>query len=115
MKYSDLVDFEPVEDIIQLRLADEEKEARQMVKTYVVSDRLADQLTNLVIPQLQFGEVQDNKGVLVVGNYGTGKSHLMALLSAVAEHEDLADEINNKPVADAAAAIAGKFQGFSNE
>jgi DNA replication protein DnaC len=27
----------------------------------------------------------DNKGLLVVGNYGTGKSHLMSVISALAE------------------------------
>jgi hypothetical protein len=32
----------------------------------------------------------DNKGLLVVGNYGTGKSHLMAVISAIAEHAELA-------------------------
>jgi DNA replication protein DnaC len=38
-----------------------------------------------MIPQLSFDESVDHKGVLVVGNYGTGKSHLMSVLSLVAE------------------------------
>jgi DNA replication protein DnaC len=33
-----------------------------------------------MIDQLQMDEVIDNKGVLVVGNYGTGKSHLMSVI-----------------------------------
>ena len=40
-----------------------------------------------VFPQLQFNQPLDNKGILIVGNYGTGKSHLMSLISSVAEDE----------------------------
>jgi len=110
MRYSDLVQFEPIETVIQLRDADELKAARQLVKEYVISDRMADQLVNLVIPQLQFQKPLDNKGVLIVGNYGTGKSHLMSMISAVAEHEDLLDEVSNPTVKKASKVIAGKFK-----
>ena len=92
MRYSDLVQFEPIETVIQLRDADQEVSARHLVKTYVISDRMADQLVNLVVPQIQLLTPRDNKGVLVVGNYGTGKSHLMSVVSALAEcpaHEPL--------------------------
>ena len=50
-----------------------------MVETFVISDRMAELLGELVFPQLQFSKPADNKGILVVGNYGTGKSHLMAV------------------------------------
>ena len=89
MRYRDLLQFDPIETVIQLRDADQEKTARRLVETYVISDRMADQLAHVVIPQLQFLSPRDNKGVLIVGNYGTGKSHLMAVVSAVAEHPDL--------------------------
>src|SRR5690606_38780891 len=109
MRYSELIHFEPIDDIIQLRLADKESVARQMVETYVVSDRLADQLNSLVIPQLK-PDAHDSKGLLVVGNYGTGKSHLMAVLSAVAEHAELAERISHPAIAESANAIAGRFK-----
>jgi predicted ATPase len=80
MRYRDLVQFEPIETVIQLRDADQEDAARHLVQTYVISDRMADQLANIVIPQLQFLAPRDNKGVLIVGNYGTGKSHLMGTI-----------------------------------
>ena len=35
---------------------------------------MAEKLVNLVIPQLQVDHPADNKGLLVVGNYGTGNS-----------------------------------------
>lgn len=110
MRYSDLVQFEPIETVIQLRDADKEKAARELVNSYVISDRMADQLINLVFPQIQFQKPHDNKGVLIVGNYGTGKSHLMSVISAIAEYEDLAKEIRNKGVQKAAKSISGKFK-----
>ena len=98
MKYKDLIDFEPIESIIQLREADSHDKARNLVETFVISDRMAEQLSELVFPNLQIDKPADNKGILIVGNYGTGKSHLMSFLSALAEHEDLADASRNKAV-----------------
>ena len=110
MKSSDLVKFEPIESVIQLEQADSVEAVRQLVQTFVISDRMAEQLCDLVIPNLQFETPADNKGVLIVGNYGTGKSHLLSLISGLAEHPDLAKVVKNKSVAKAAKAIAGKFK-----
>ena len=110
MRYSDLVQFEPIDTVIQLQEADEEAGARRLVDTYVISDRMADQLADVVIPQLQFLRPRDNKGVLIVGNYGTGKSHLMSVISAVAEYPSLVDSVVNPKVKEAATAIAGRFK-----
>lgn len=110
MLYRDLIHFEPLESVIQLRAADEKDAARRLVETYVISARMEDQLINLVIPQLRMDRAADNKGVLVVGNYGTGKSHLMAVISALAQHADLAQSIGNPRVQAAVQPIAGRFQ-----
>jgi energy-coupling factor transporter ATP-binding protein EcfA2 len=71
---------------------------------------MAELLCDLVFPQLRFNKPADNKGILVVGNYGTGKSHLMAVISAIAEHADLASGLTNPKVAEHAADIAGRFR-----
>jgi hypothetical protein len=110
MKYRDLVQFDPIETVVQLRAADERAEAERLVRTYVISERMADLLTRLVIPHLQYTKAADNRGLFIVGNYGTGKSHLMSVLSAVAEHADLAAALTNPAVAEAAGEIAGQFQ-----
>jgi hypothetical protein len=115
MKYGDLIRFEPIETVVQLRDADEGASARQLVRTYVISDEMAERLTGLVIPQLQFDQPVDNKGLLVVGNYGTGKSHLMSVISAICEHADLQTALGNAQVAQAAERIAGKFQVVRTE
>jgi len=110
MKYRDLIQFEPIESVIELRKADAVDSARQLVQTFKVSERMADQLTGLVFPHLRYDAPSDNKGLLVVGNYGTGKSHLMALISAIAEFSELASAVDHAGVAAAAAPVAGRFQ-----
>ena len=84
MKYGDLIQFEPIESVVQLKDADEAAAARQLIETYVISEETAEKLVGLVIPQLQFDQPTDNKGLLVIGNYGTGKSHLMSVISGLA-------------------------------
>jgi ABC-type lipoprotein export system ATPase subunit len=85
MRYCDLIQFEPIESVIQLLDANRPDEAKKLVATYVISDDMAERITKQIIPQLSFDESVDHKGVLIVGNYGTGKSHLMSVLSLVAE------------------------------
>ena len=110
MKYRDLVNFEPIESVIQLQQADSPEYVRQLAQTFVISDRMAEQLTDLVFPNLQFLKASDNKGVLVVGNYGTGKSHLLSLVSGVAEQPDVLKVVKNQAVAEASQVISGKFK-----
>ena len=109
MTYGDLIQFEPIETVVQLRDADRESAARQLVTTYVVSGEMAEKLARVVIPQIQFDQPADNKGFLVVGNYGTGKSHLMSVISAIAERAELLESIS-PAVAVAAQQIAGRFK-----
>jgi len=115
MKYSELIQFEAIESVVQLRDADLESVARQLVKTYVISEEMADKLINLVFSQLQFDKPMDNKGLFIVGNYGTGKSHLMSVISALAENEVLATELNDKKVIEAAHKISGRFKVVRTE
>ncbi len=110
MRYSDLVQFEPIESVIQLLDANKPEEAKKLVSTYVFSEDMANRVANSMIPQLSFDDAVDHKGVLVVGNYGTGKSHLMSVLSLVAEDAAYAPMLLHPKVAAAAAAIAGKFK-----
>lgn len=115
MKYADLIQFDPIETVVQLREADRTASARRLVETFVISNRMGEQLADLVFPQLQFETPADNKGLLVVGNYGTGKSHLMAVISAVAEHAELAGALTHPTMADKAAPVAGRFVVIRSE
>ena len=115
MKYGELIQFDPIEAIIELRQADEAQVARRLARTYVISDEMAEKLIELTIPQLQFDSPADNKALLVVGNYGTGKSHLMAMISALAENAEIAAELSHPKVAKAAEAVAGRFKVVRTE
>lgn len=110
MNYQDLVQFHPIESIIQLRDANKRAAAQDLVSTYVISDPMAQRLVDLVFPQIQFETPQDNKGLLIVGNYGTGKSHLMSVVSALAENASLAPLLSHPKVRGAAKSVAGKFK-----
>jgi len=110
MLYKDLVQFTPIETIIQLRDAEKESAAKTLVQTYVISDAMANKLVDMAFPQLRFDRPQDNKGILIVGNYGTGKSHLMSVISAVAERKELREQLTNTKVMEAVDTFAGKFK-----
>jgi hypothetical protein len=115
MKYGELIQFDPIETVVQLRESGKEEEARRLVATYVISADMAERLVDPVFTNLQFDRPHDNKGLLIVGNYGTGKSHLMAVLAAVAERADLATDLRHPGVAQAAQVIAGKFKVVRTE
>lgn len=110
MRYSELISFKPIESTIQLLETVDKKVARDMVQTYVMSDTMAENLKATVIDQLQMEEVIDNKAVMIVGNYGTGKSHLMSVISAIATDAENLEFAQNKRFAKDMEILAGKFE-----
>lgn len=108
MKYRDLVQFEPIETVIELRDAAKTDKARQLVKTYVISEPMARQLSDVIAAHLDFTHL-DAKGLFIVGNYGTGKSHMMAVVSALAENADLLPDLQHDGVRNAFAPAAGRY------
>ena len=115
MKYRQLIEFDPIESVIQLRDANKAVKAKALTRTYVISDAMAEKLADVVFRHLQFDKPADNLGLLIVGNYGTGKSHLMSVVSSIAENEALATALTNESVAKAAAKVAGKFKVIRTE
>ena len=115
MKYKDLVQFEPIETVVQLREADKKENAFRLVKTFVISKRMAENLINIIFPQLQIENPLDNKGLLIVGYYGTGKSHLMSVITALAEYPEASEMLQNQSVREVAQNISGKFKVMRTE
>jgi ATPase subunit of ABC transporter with duplicated ATPase domains len=111
LRYGDLIQFEPIESVIQLLDANRPDEGQKLVSTYVISDEMAERLAKVMIPQLSFDVAVDHKGVLVVGNYGTGKSHLMSVLSLVAEDATYQPMLRHPKVAEAAESHRRQVQG----
>lgn len=110
MKYGELVEFKPIASVIKVQEADEQQKALELIDSYVMSDRMAREIQRYIVPHLQFEDINDNRGLLIVGNYGTGKSHLMAVLSTIAENAEARRRLNHAGAAEALAAIAGKFR-----
>jgi len=110
MKYADLIHFNPIDSVIQLTAANDHSIAANLVRSYVMSDDMADKLKNNMLSQLRLEDVVDNKGVLLVGNYGTGKSHLMSVISAIAFDADNLSYVQNKKFAEDAKCFAGHFE-----
>jgi hypothetical protein len=115
MKYNELVHFEPIESIVQLRETSHRDYAYNLLDTYVISERMAEMINEIIIEQLQFLKPADNKGLLIVGNYGTGKSHLMSVIATIAEIDGTGARINNAAVAAKSQEIEGKFKVIRSE
>jgi len=112
MKYSDLICFDPIEreDIIKLTDTNDTAKAEKLVKSYVMSEHMAAQIHAHMLSQFKFEDAVNNKGVFLVGNYGTGKSHLMSVISAVASDEKYLASMQNQQFAEKAKPIAGRFE-----
>lgn len=110
MKYNEIVHFEPIETVVQLESSKSQSNAIQLIKTFVISKGISNQLNKIVIPTLQYDQTLDNKGIIVVGKYGTGKSHLMSVIAGIAEFPEAIEYLNDKKVASNAGKIAGKFK-----
>jgi predicted ATPase len=109
-KYNELIQFEPVTTTIQLKDAADHSKAEQLISSYVISGKMKSKLNDIIIKHLQYEEFADNKALWIVGNYGSGKSHLMSVISALAEFPDLVEKVTDEDVRKSADKIAGKFK-----
>lgn len=48
MRYADLIQFEPIESVIQLLDANRPDEAKKLVSTYVISDDMAERIGSVI-------------------------------------------------------------------
>lgn len=110
MKYEELLNFEPITEVVKFSRTSESDYQRSLVKTFVFSDTFKNQLIPLMIRNLDFNYSGESFGLQVVGNYGTGKSHLMSLVSLIAEDASLIDLVNDEKPKNDLKTIAGKFK-----
>jgi hypothetical protein len=108
-QYKDLISFEPIESVIQLREANNKEKAISLLESYVISDHMANRITEDIFENLQFDRLVDNRGLLIVGNYGSGKSHLMSVVSTIAELPGSSKHLRHDEVAKKAEEVEGKF------
>lgn len=85
MKYRDILQFEPITDVIQLDKLGSDDYRKDIIKSFVYPDYFVETIIPEIVRNLKFGE-RNQKGIQIIGNYGTGKSHLMSLVSLIAEN-----------------------------
>lgn len=110
MKYRDLIQFEPVSTVIQLRSTDDKVMAKDLVRTYVAAPSMETKFEKQIVKHLQFERPEDNKALMIIGNYGTGKSHLMSVISAIAEDATEVDNLKSDKLKSIVKPISGKFK-----
>jgi hypothetical protein len=110
MQYKELIQFEPITSVVKLVNAGELSVAENLVKTFVFSNKMQEDLREIIIKNLVTEPSYETKGIQIVGSYGTGKSHLMSLVSAVAENADLTKLIQNEDLKTLFLPIAGKYK-----
>ena len=110
MKYKELIHFEPIITIIKLVQASELSVAESLVKTFVFSQRIKEDVYQVIIKNLLPNPPYETKGIQIVGSYGTGKSHLMGLVSVIAENADLLKHLWNDDQKKDFKKIAGQYK-----
>ena len=109
MKYRDILQFEPITDVIQLDKLGSNDYREDIIKSFVYPDYFVDTIIPEIVRNLKFGE-RNKKGVQIIGNYGTGKSHLMSLVSLIAENGDYLEKVTNEAAKSIMQPIAGKYK-----
>jgi energy-coupling factor transporter ATP-binding protein EcfA2 len=110
MKYKELINFEPITEVVQFAQTEQDEYQKNLVKTFSFSESFSNNLIPRMIRNLDYSKQGETFGIQVVGNYGTGKTHLMSLISLIAEKEELLDLVNDEKPKNDLKAIAGKFK-----
>jgi len=122
MKYSELINFEPITTVIELVSANEPSKAESLVSSFVFSPNLVAELFPKVVKNLWLKDHRssdekrsrsdgfETRGIQIVGSYGTGKSHLMSVVSLIAEDAKLLDLVKDEEIRAGFEPIAGKYK-----
>jgi len=110
MKYKELINFEPITEVVKFSETHKTDYQKNLVKTFVFSNTFKDILIPLMVRNLDYNVTGESFGLQVVGNYGTGKSHLMSLVSLIAENGELLDLVQEEKPKKALHSIAGQFK-----
>lgn len=110
MQYKELIHFDPITSVVKLVETDTRSAAEKIVQTYVLSSKIAEDLQIIILNNLDPDPKQETKGIQVVGSYGTGKTHLMSLVAAIAEDADLVKLLTDSGMREAFGRVAGKYK-----
>ena len=115
MKYKDLIQFDPIDEIIKFGQLDNNDYRAKLVKNFVCSNLYETHIIPQICAKLDLNATTETKGIQIVGNYGTGKSHLMSLFSIIAENADYLPLLQSQKAKDWLKTIAGKYMVYRFE
>lgn len=115
MKYNDLIQFDPIDEIIKFGQLNDEDYRAKLVKNFVCSQTFENYIIPQICGKLDLNATTETKGVQIVGNYGTGKSHLMSLFSIIAENADYLPMVQSEKAREWLKTIAGKYMVYRFE
>lgn len=115
MKYRDLIQFDPIDEIIKFGQLDNEDYRAKLVKNFVCSNLYETHIIPQICAKLDLNAITETKGIQIVGNYGTGKSHLMSLFSIIAENADYLSLLQSQKAKEWLKTIAGKYMVYRFE
>jgi len=110
MNYKDLIQFESITSVVKLVDSEQSDKAQELIKSYVFSIKIKEDLQAVILRNLKPDADYETKGIQIVGSYGTGKSHLMSLVSAIADNADLLNLLPDASLQQAFNAIAGRYK-----
>ena len=101
-KIKDLIDFRKIKEVIDI---DALHDKQKMVENYVISKSMEDYLVHL----LKDMQNDTHKAAQIIGNYGSGKSHLLAFIISILTEKELKNHIKNENVRKAAEQLNREF------
>lgn len=110
MKYKELIQFDPINEVVKFDRLGDDDYRRSLVKNFVFSDTYEKIIIPELCKNLDYTASYDTFGIQIVGNYGTGKSHLMSLFSLIAENQDYLPLVQSDKARKALGNIAGKYK-----
>lgn len=110
MKYNELIQFEPINEVVKFSRTSDPEYQNNLIRTFVFSQAYEKALMPMICRILDYSSTDEAFGIQVVGNYGTGKSHLMSLVSLIAENAQLLDLVTNEKPKSQLKRVAGKYK-----
>lgn len=109
MRYSDLLHFEPITEVVKFDRLNDLSYQESLVRTFVFSKDYEKEIIPFICNNLDYTSTDETFGLQIVGNYGTGKSHLMSLITIIAENRDYLSYVSNDNARKSLEKIAGKY------
>lgn len=102
-----LFSYTPIKDVIDIDLDLREDESKKkLISSFIISDSLEKQ----IIEFFDNVDSPNHKAAKIIGNYGSGKSHLIAFLITSIVNPELRKFIQNKKVREAAEKCTRNFK-----